>query len=576
MSQPGLRSFKEVWLVDFEFRSLPGCIPEPVCMVAVELFSEREIRLWQDELASCPQPPYSIGQNSLIVAYYASAELGCHLALDWPIPLNILDLYAEFRCLTNGVDLPHGKGLLGAQLYFGLDCIATHEKDCMRDLVLNGGPWTTDERNQIMDYCRSDVLALQNLLNAMADRLSIPRASVRGRYMGAAARMEHTGVPIDVDALTRLKSHWTQIQDALIQSIDRNYQVYEGRTFKRRKWERFVRDNGIPWPILDSGELDLKDETFREMARAHPIVAPMHELRTTLSKMKLSELEVGPDGRNRRILSAFSSKTGRNQPSTSKFIFGPATWIRGLIRPEPGMGIAYVDWEQQEFGIAAALSRDPLMKEAYQSGDPYLAFAKQARAIPENATKESHGVERNKFKACVLAVQYGMGARSLSNRIGCSEYEASELLRLHRVTYRVFWRWSDAVVDCAELDRELWTTFGWQIHYPDSINPRSVRNFPMQANGAEMLRLACCYATECGVKVCAPVHDAILIEFDLENEESAISETQQAMREASAIVLDGFELRTEVKTVRYPDRYMDERGRQMWDTVWRILDRLEN
>jgi DNA polymerase-1 len=87
----------------------------------------------------------------------------------------------------------------------------------------------------------------------------------------------------------------------------------------------------------------------------------------------------------------------------------------------------------------------------------------------------------------------------------------------------------------------------------------------MQANGAEMLRLACCYSTERGIKVCAPVHDAILIEFDLEDEEANI---------ASACVLDGFELRTDVKIVRHPDRYMDERGTKMWDTVGEIINRL--
>ena len=38
----------------------------------------------------------------------------------------------------------------------------------------------------------------------------------------------------------------------------------------------------------------------------------------------------------------------------------------------------------------------------------------------------------------------------------------------------------------------------------------------MQANGAEMLRLACCFATEEGIAVCAPVHDAILIEAPVE------------------------------------------------------------
>jgi len=58
---------------------------------------------------------------------------------------------------------------------------------------------------------------------------------------------------------------------------------------------------------------------------------------------------------------------------------------------------------QQEFGIAAALSRDPNMMAAYASGDPYLAFAKQCGAAPADATKQSHKAVREQFKACVLA-----------------------------------------------------------------------------------------------------------------------------------------------------------------------------
>ena len=42
-------------------------------------------------------PPYPIGPDVLFVAYFASAELGCHLALGWPLPARVLDLYAEFR-----------------------------------------------------------------------------------------------------------------------------------------------------------------------------------------------------------------------------------------------------------------------------------------------------------------------------------------------------------------------------------------------------------------------------------------------------------------------------------------------
>jgi hypothetical protein len=74
----------------------------------------------------------------------------------------------------------------------------------------------------------------------------------------------------------------------------------------------------------------------------------------------------------------------------------------------------------------------------------------------------------------------------------------------------------------------------------------------MQANGAEMLRLACCLGTERGIEVCAPVHDAVLICAPLDRLEADVARTQEAMREASRIVLDGFELGTDARIVRYP------------------------
>jgi hypothetical protein len=337
----------------------------------------------------------------------------------------------------------------------------------------------------------------------------------------------------------------------------------------------WLQRNGIAWPRLPSGKLELSDDVFREAAKRRPAVAPLRELRVALSEMRLNDLAVGYDGRNRTLLSAFRARTGRNQPSNTRFIFGPSVWLRGLIQPRPGCGIAYIDWAQQEFGIAAALSGDPKMLEAYRSGDPYLAFAKQAGAVPPEATKQSHKSERDQFKACVLAVQYGMGADALALRIDQPPIRARELLRLHRETYRVFWRWSDQMLDYAMLTGSIHTVFGWRVQVPPDPNERSLRNFPMQANGAEMLRLACCLATERGIEVCAPVHDALLVAAPLDRLEADIIGTQDAMREASRTVLGGFELCSDKAVFRYPDRYMDERGKTMWDNVMRLLDNVE-
>jgi DNA polymerase I-like protein with 3'-5' exonuclease and polymerase domains len=460
---------------------------------------------------------------------------------------------------------------LGALEYHGLGGIEAAEKDSMRELAMRGGSYTDQERTALLDYCQTDVDSLARLLPAMLPKIDLPRALFRGRYMAAAARIEWNGIPIDVSALQTLRANWDRIQDGLIKRIDRDYGVYEGRTFKTNRWEDWLIRNGIPWPRLPSGALALDDETFRQAARDYPQVAPIRELRTSLSQLRLNELAVGLDGRNRCMLSAFGSKTGRNQPSNTRFAFGPATWLRSLIKPLPGMAVAYLDYEQQEFGIAAALSGDKVMQNAYLSGDPYLAFAKQAGAVPVDATKTSHSLEREQFKNCSLAVQYGMGAESLATKLNEPTIRGRQLLELHHETYPTYWKWSDAIRDYAVLNGSLQAVLGWTVHVPPDSNPRSLRNFPLQANGGEMLRLACCEATEQDITVCAPVHDALLIEAPLEEIEGAVRRCQEIMCDASRVILDGFPLRTEALVIRYPDRYMDKRGKAMWEAVWELI-----
>ena len=568
-----LDCFREVVVVDFEFIATAGNRPEPVCFVAHELRSGRRFRVWRDQFG--PAPPYARGPDILFVAYYASAELTCYRVLGWPMPERILDLFTEFRARTNGLDTPAGNGLIGALAYFGLDGMGADEKEQMRALILRGGPWSEDERAAILNYCEGDVEALERLLPTMVSKLDLPRALVRGRYMAAAAAMEHEGTPIDLPTLDLFQRHWTDIQDRLIAEIDAGYGVFEGRTFKQDRWAHWLAAKGIPWPRLDSGNLDLSDDTFRQQARTYPAVSPLRELRSSLSDLRLNDLAVGQDGRNRTILSAFRSSTGRIQPSNTKFIFGPSVWLRGVIKPPPGHAVAYVDWSQQEIGIAAALSNDRVLRAAYESGDCYLAFAKQAGAVPHDATKATHGTQRELFKQCLLAVPYGMEWQSFALRIAQPGIVARDLLLAHRETFRRFWQWSDAAVDQAMLVGVIYSVFGWPVHIGERPNPRSLRNFPMQANGAEMLRIACCLATERGVQVCAPVHDAVLIIAQLDNLEAEITAVRAAMAEASRIVLAGFELATDVKVVRWPERYMDPRGVEMWNRVCDLVSKAE-
>ena len=563
-------------LLDFEFGSLSGENPEPRCLVVSELPSGVTQRIWLDGVTT-PSCPFSSLPDTLFVAYFASAELGCMNVLGWPMPEKVLDLYTEFRALTNGLaSLPAGNGLIGALTFFGLRSIESEEKEEMRALALRGGQYSSSERNALLDYCESDVVSLLRLAPKLVERIDHPKMSIlRGRYMNAVASMETNGIPVDAPFLSKLKSHWPDVKAKLIEEVAKQFDVFEGRVFKQVKFEKLVQASALNWPRLPSGKLDLKDETFKEMSNAHPWIRPLYDVRVSLGQMRLNELPVGRDGRNRSMLSPFRSKTGRNQPSNAKFMFGPSAWLRSAIKPAPGMAVSYIDYSQQEIGVAAALSGDERLMGAYTTGDPYLTFAKQAGAVPEHATKSSHPTERELFKATTLAVNYLMGPESLAKRIGRPLHEARELLRLHRQTYRQFWRWSEAQVASAQLSGQMSTCYGWKLRVDDGANVRSLANFPMQAHGAEILRVACILGVEAGIRICAPVHDAVLIEGPSDEIESLTEQMQEIMANASAYVLNGFRLGTDSKIVKYPERYVDGRGAEMWRIVNGILDSLD-
>lgn len=564
--------------LDFEFRPIGGREGNPtevICMVAHEIRTGKYHRLFQEDLYKLKVPPFPVDETDIVVAYFASAEMACFKALGWPMPKNVLDLYAEFRNKTNGLPyLPGGRSLIGAMKFFGLDSIAVEHKEEMRTLALRGGPYSDHERIALLDYCQSDVDALLPLLSTMLPGVDLPRALLRGHYNIAVAAMETYGTPIDMKTYTDLCQLWGKIKGELILVVDTEYGVYQDGVFKSELFEKYLARKTIPWPRTATGKLKLDEDTFKEMSKAYPSLLPLRNLRDCLAKLRLSDLYVGADGRNRCLLSQFSSITGRNQPSTTKFIFGLSKWLRGLIQPRSGMAVAYIDWSQQEFGIAAALSQDANMLAAYLSGDPYLAFAKQSGAVPQSATKHSHPDVRDQYKQCVLATQYGMGAESLAERLGEPELRARQLLDMHKKVYRTFWAWSDNLYNATVAFNRVATLFGWQLHVQPDLNPRSLRNFPMQANAAEMLRIACILIHEKGINICAPVHDAILIESKEEDIESDIQIAQACMREASRILLNGFELSSEVEIFKHPQRFLNPSSEEFWNQVMTIKDRL--
>lgn len=409
----------------------------------------------------------------------------------------------------------------------------------------------------------------------MAPTIDRPRALLRGRFAAALARMERAGVPIDLPLFQRLVTNWEPLKLGLIAEVDANFGIYDGASFRTERFARWLIGRNIPWPRLPSGRLMLDDDTFKRQATRWPELQPLRELRATLGRMRLTGLSVGTDGRNRCSLWPFASTTGRNQPSNTEFVFGPARWMRGLIRPGEGWGVAYVDYAAQEIAIEAALSGDQRLADAYASDDPYLAFARDARLVPADATRETHGKIRDCCKEVMLGVGFGMGPDAMAFKLGVTPIEARELLQLHRRAYPRFWRWMDQVVSSAMLTNEMTSVFGWRRHVGRRPKIPSLMNFPIQSAGAEMMRIAAIATTEAGIEVVAPVHDAFMIAAPLDRLDHDVDRMRALMARAGRAVTGGLEVRTEVKLVRWPDRFDSERGKAMWDLVMALLERVD-
>ena len=108
---------------------------------------------------------------------------------------------------------------------------------------------------------------------------------------------------------------------------------------------------------------------------------------------------------------------------------------------------------------------------------------------------------------------------------------------------------------------------------PPTANPRTLRNFPIQSAGGEILHVACVLAERRDIRIVAPVHDAIMAEAPADQAEDLSAALDRVMRDAAALVLRGYELPTDIQMILPGQRYYDERGEAMWNTVSKLVAR---
>ena len=393
---------------------------------------------------------------------------------------------------------------------------------------------------------------------------------LRGRGDGAARRADRRWTCCGISAPTGRASRrcsstrWMPISASMT-----------GPPSRPRSFMALAEARGWAWPMLPSGAPSLEAKTFREMAEVFPEIEPLRQLRSTMGELRLNDIAVGPDGRNRTLLSPFGTKTGRNAPSSSRFIFGPAVWARFMIRPEPGMALAYMDFASQEIAIAAAFSGDERLAEAALDRRSLYRLRQDGefgacRRDQGNAWRDSRPHEGGSARRRLRHGRENTGVPAPDQRER-SEAPPAALQRSLSALCPMA-RGSPEPIACSACGRS--TIFGWTFEPDDETRPNTLRNWPIQSAGAEILRWTCSVAVERGIGICAPIHDAVLIEAPIDEIEDGACRMQRPCRKRRAWCSSGMEIRIDTRTVRHPDHYTDKRGTELFRRVIRLLKTL--
>jgi DNA polymerase-1 len=570
-------------------------LPRPLCLVACILNEHlehvRTIRLWRGEFGS--RPPFDTGPDTLFVAYSAWAEMTCFKVLGWEFPTNIFDLHTAYLAASN-VLLPHDdetnrkppKKLANACQAYGLDGWENLDKGQMAKDIGEGN-WRKYGREKVLAYCEEDVVMSARLLREQlrGHGRRLPPADANrvmhwSNYSAkAVALIQARGMPIDVPLWDLVQENKVAVVAELLRRFDPSHgdddPIYnsEGQ-WSYARFEAWLIRNGIyAWPRLASGALDISDDAFGLMSHI-PGVPELSALRGMLGFIVRAKLPIGRDGRNRPSLFPFGTSTGRNAHCRS--LFNAHAAARSfMLFPRESVG-AYLDWRTQEISVAAALSGDLRLIRDYASGDVYHSLAKMCGLATDpdpfhwKAQKENKEL-RQRMKQLQLGINYGMSVPSLARGLDRHPLIASTIIEKHKRTYGRFWEWRADTALKAMLERHTTSVFGWPLRISTSPNQRTLYNFPMQATGSEMLRLAATRLCDAGIVPIMLVHDAILLE---ESTDEKIEHAKEIMLGAGRDVCGGLEIGVDVEEpLKGGARYHDKRpmATNMWSAIMSVL-----
>lgn len=470
----------------------------------------------------------------------------------------------------------------------------TVEKDEVREYIISNPEFVTDiMRDRILDYCEMDVVLLPDIFKAMIEEYKklmgknfkreklFSEMLLRGRYAALTAIRESKGYPINVKHVR----NFSKAVDVLLQDLQREINGLFPKVlpFKWNKKEsryswsykataQWLIDNNYhnDWMLTDTYDRDKKklpkgeklpvekylsmaleawqekfpfkhnypkDNFGAQMVRYLILKQNLNGFKSNPEKKKKNFWDsVGSDGRVRPYMNIYGAQSSRSQPAATGFMFLKPAWMRAMVSPPKGKAMCSIDYGSEEFFVSALMSKDINMIQSYLSGDVYLSFAKLAGIVPKDGLRKDYEKDRDRAKSTVLGISYLMTKHGLAIKltqdtgIEHTVEQAQDLIDKFYETYSTFNEWQQEDIQSYYDGNPMILKDGWTM-WPDNINHRSAANSRIQGGSAVIMRSADFYAYDEGLYVPFTLHDALFIEFDLDDL-GAIDKLANCMKKA--------------------------------------------
>jgi len=398
------------------------------------------------------------------------------------------------------------------------------------NVPLGGGAGErADYLQQLAPLLRKEIAA-EGLENVY-EKIDLPLSPV-------LAEMERVGILVDPEALKKM----SQSMEKEVRRLEKEIWKLAGAEFNVNspiQLAEILFDKLNLQPPARRGKAKVRStaaEILEELKEQHELPGKIVEYRE-VAKLKSTYVDALPKlihpqtGRLHTSFSQTGTATGRLSSSDPNLQNIPirselGREIRAAFVAQKGHILLSADYSQIELRIMAHFSRDPVLVEAFRSGeDIHARTAQEVFGVGPLAQTAEH---RRAAKAINFGIIYGLSAFGLAQQLGIEQKEAAQFINAYFTRYRGVKKYLDEVLVETRKTGVAKTLFGRIRPMPEINSPQvQLRNFaqrtalnsPLQGTAADLIKMAMISIAKelkkekLGARMILQVHDELLFEL---------------------------------------------------------------